>query len=305
MTPPQSRLAAVLAAALVLAALAAPASAGLYFEQTVESSGQGRGPDMRVRGWADGDRVRIDYLDSNHGIVARGSYLLTRDGGANVYLIDPEKKTWSRWEMAAVFSMLGQIEESTGGMMTIDFREPLAERLGTDDGGALLGHATTRHRWRTGYTMDMKLAFIDRSDRVETVSEAWVAPSIRDPALSIWFNATPPTTGDPELDEILLAQTRHLDGMVLKLVQDTTTTDKKGSRSSQRIVMEVTTLRRETPDASVFAMPVGYTETPLVPDLEAARAAGRGDGPETGASEGGGGLSALKGLLGRRKKDDR
>ena len=293
-----NRIAAI--ALVVAAAFATPAAAGLYFEQTVETTGRGQAADMRVRGWADGDKVRIDYLDSQHGVLKEGQYLLTRDGGKTVFLIDPERKTYSQWDMAAVFSMLGNLEEASAGMVKIDFREPIAEPLGTRRGEPLLGYETNRHRWRTGYVMDMKVAFMDRSDRIETLSEAWVTPTLDDPALRIWFNATPPTTGDPELDLILTAQTERIDGMVLKLVQDTTTTDKKGKQSTSRTVMEVTTLRRETPEPAVFAMPVGYTETPLIPDLQAAR----GEAGDQPAAEREGGLSALKGLFGKRKKDD-
>jgi len=282
-----------LAVAAVVALAAAPARAGLYFEQTVETTGQGPSSKMRVRGWADGDRVRIDYLDSDHRLIGGGTYLLTADGGETTYLVNPKEKSYSRWDLAAVFSSLTRMNEATGGMMEIDFRDPHSESLGSTDGGTLLGYATRRHGWRSAYTMAMKIAFLDRSDRVESVTHAWVTDAIRDPALKIWFRAAPPATGDPELDELLAGQAKALDGLPLKLEQETTTTDKKGKQSRSRTLMEINVLRRETPDAGLFAMPVGYTEKPLVAAPAEEEKRGRK-----------GGFGGLKSILGKPQGDD-
>lgn len=276
-----------------LLAAAAPAFAGLYVEQTVTSTGEGQGMDMRVRGWADDGKVKVEYLDSNNPIMPAGSYLLTTDGGQTVYLVNPEEQTYSTWDMNQVFAFLGQMSQATGGMIQIDFKDPMSESLGSEPGGTLLGYDTTHSTWRSGYTMDMKVAFMDQSNRMETTTEAWVTDEVEYPALGIWFTAKPPTTGDPELDQVLTQSMEQIDGMVLKLVQDTTTTDKKGRTSTSSTTMEVTTLREESIDGGIFTMPEGYTETPLLPVPAQAE----------GAEEGGP-MEGLKGLFGRKKKND-
>jgi len=286
-------LTSFLAALTALLAAATPAAAGLYIEQTVSSTGQGQGMDMNVRAWAEDGQVKIEYLDSNNPIMPAGSYLLTTDGGQTVYLINPEEETYSVWDLNQVFAFLGQMSEATGGMMTIDFKDPMSESLGSEPGPTMLGYDTTRRTWRSGYTMDMKIAFMDQSNRMETTTEAWVTDEVEYPALGIWFTAKPPTTGDPELDQVLTDSMEQIRGMVLKMVQDTTMTNKKGQTSNSSTTMEVTTLREEAIDGSTFAMPVGYTETPLLP-MPAEMEGGEEGGP----------MEGLKGLFGRKKKTD-
>ncbi|MFW6175780.1 MAG: hypothetical protein ACOC7L_03055, partial [Acidobacteriota bacterium] len=262
------QIAPAAALALLLAAtFAPPARAGLYFEQTVTSQGAGEGMEMQVRGWADGEKARVEYTESNNPILSPGSYLLTTDGGETVLLVDPEEKTYSTWDFSAAFRTLGQLEEMTGGMMKIDFQDPVSETLLTEPGEEILGYPTTHHRWKSGFTLQMKMGFVDRSQRQETITDAWVTDAVDDPGLFAWLRAMPPTTGDPELDEHLASEMRQLGGnIVLRMVQETTTTNKKGRERTSTTSFEVTTFREEPVDAERFAMPEGYTETPLVPE---------------------------------------
>lgn len=277
----------ILALALLIAT--APAAAGIYLEQTVTSSDQGQGMALDVRAWAEGENVKVEYSDSNNPVLPQGSYLLTNDGGETVYLVRPADGTYSVFDMNQLLATVGQLSEATGGMMKIDFRDANTERLDSGDGGEILGYDTTRRAWRTTYAMDMKIAFVDQSNRIDTVTEAWTTAEIDYPALGIWFTAKPRTTGDPEFDEILTANMDQIDGLVLKMKQETTTTNKKGKSSKSSMLMEVKTVREESIDRKIFEMPDGLTETPLVPGL-------------TGGDESEGPMKNLKGLFGRKKK---
>lgn len=277
--------------ALTLAISAAPAAAGLYLEQSVTSSGQGQGMTMNVRAWAEGDSVKVEYTSSDSPVMPEDSYLLTNDGGETVYLVRPADGTYSKFDMNQLLATVGQLSEATGGMVKIDFKDPKTESLDSGDGGEILGYDTTRRSWRTTYGMDMKVAFIDQSNRIDTVTEAWITDKIDYPALGIWFTAKPRTTGDPEFDEIITSGMDQIDGLVLKMKQDTTTTNKKGKESKSSMLMEVTALREESIDGKIFEMPDGLTEAPLVPGLS-------GDGDESD-----GPMKNLKGLFGRKKKN--
>ena len=276
--------------ALILLLVAGSATAGLYVEQRITSSGDGQGMEMTVRAWADGDFVRVEYVESNNPILSGGSYLLTTDGGQTVFLIRPEDKTYSMWDMAEVFALIGNLAQATAGMVRIDFRDPFSETLSDEPGGTVLGYSTQQRSWRSGFTMDMKISFMDQSNRMETLTNAWMTDEIDTDALSIWFGAQLPTTGDPELDAVLTAGLDNVDGLVLKMEQQTTTTNKKGKQSSSSTVMEVTEIREETPDSALFVMPEDYTEAPLLPLDQA------------GAAEGDDAANPLKGLFGRKKK---
>lgn len=256
------------AAALSLAAalaVATPASAGIYFEQTVTSAGDGGGMKMRVRGWAEGDMARIEYVESNNPIMPPGSFVLTVDGGRTVHLIDPRKRTYAEFDRGQAFSVLNQLQ-GAGGQVNIAFKDPVSETLGTGPGETVLGYPTTRHSWRSGFTMEMKIAFVNRSQRSITTTDAWITTALRYPALFVWLKPTAPVTGNEELDGHLRDQTARLDkGLVLKMDQETVTTSGKGRKSTSRTRFEVTTLREEAIDASRFAMPADYTKVPLIP----------------------------------------
>jgi hypothetical protein len=288
--------------AMTLAVVAAlPVRAGIYFEQEVTSEGQAHGMQMSVKGWAEGDKAKVVYEDSNNEIMPAGSYLLTVDGGKTVYLIRPADKTYSKWDMAEMFSFLSHLGEQMGGMMKIDFKDPHSKSLLTEPGGPVLGYSTTHYKWESGYTMDMKIAFMNRSDTMDTITDAWVTRDVSEPGLFAWLRATAPTTGDPELDQVLTENAKKIqDGIMLKMDQTTTTTDKKGKSRTSTTHFLVTKLVHQDVDDSNFVMPTGYKETPLIPEMDNMQ----GDQKDENAEEESEGpMKSLKGLFGKKKKN--
>jgi Domain of unknown function (DUF4412) len=290
---------------LVLAAMllmVLPVSAGLYFEQSVTTEGHGRGMEMKIKGWAESGKAKILYEDSNNPILHKGDYLLTLDGGKTVYLIDPEKKTYSKWSMEELFAFMNRLGQSTGGMVKIDFQDPHSQTLVTEPGGTVLGHSTTHYKWKSGFTMDMKVAFMHTRDRLDTVTDAWVTKDVFDPGLFSWLRATVPTTGDPDLDKILKTNTRVMGhGLLLKMNQTTITTNKKGKQRTSTTHFEVTKLVQENVDDSIFAMPSGYSEAPLIPEMGASPDQGdNGKGHGSQDEEHKSPMSSLKSLFGKK-----
>lgn len=283
---------------LVLAIAALPARAGIYFEQQVTSEGQGQGLQMNVKGWAEGGKAKIVYEDSNNSVMQAGDYLLTTDGGKTVYLIRPKDQTYSKWDMAEVFGMLGRLSESTGGMLNIDFKDPHSKMIQTEPGGSVLGYSTTHYKWDSGYTMDMKVAFMNMSNTMDTVSDAWVTKDIHDPGLFAWLRAMTPTTGDAELDQILRQNARIIgEGLVLKMDQTTTTTNKKGKQRTSTTHFRVTKMQQQNVDDSLFVMPSGYTETSLFPETGNPQG---NEQTEDSKEESKSPMKSLKGLFGKK-----
>jgi len=279
-----------------------PVSAGLYFEQTVTSEGHGHGMEMRIKGWAESGKAKILYEDSNNPILHKGDYLLTRDGGKTVYLVNPKEKTYSKWSMEELFAFMNRIGQSTGGIVKIDFQDPHSQTLVTEPGGTVLGHSTTHYRWKSGFTMAMKVAFMHTRNRLDTVTDAWVTKDVFDPGLFSWLRATVPTTGEPDLDKILQNNTRVMgDGLLLKMNQTTTTTNKKGKQRTSTTHFKVTKLVQENVDDSIFAMPSGYSETPLLPEMATKQdQKGNRKGDESQDKAPKSPMSTLKSLFGKK-----
>lgn len=254
-------------ALLLTAAVAVPARGGIYFEQQVTSEGAGNDWKMVVRGWAEEGKAKVIYEQSSYPGLRKGSYLLTTDGGRTVHLVDPKARTYSSWDFAAMMGLMLRAGEMTGGLIKIDARDPAFEQLVSEPGPAILGRSTDHVRWKSGYTMDTKVLFKKMSHRSETTTDAWVTQDIHDPALLVWLKATPPTTGDPELDAILTGTADQVQGLALRMEQVTTTTSKKGRTTSATMRTEVTALREEEVDDAMFVFPAGYTEPPLFPSF--------------------------------------
>ena len=263
---------------LALLGLVDVATAGTYVEQTVSSSGGGI--NTKSRGWVDGDNGKLEFTKSDSEVMPKGSYLLTNDGGETAYLINPKEKTISLWDLDAIFAALGEFTKEAEGVVDIDFKDPEAEELGSEPGGELLGMNTTKRSWRTAYSLEMNVVFMKQNRRMETTTDAWLTDEIDVKALrTIWFAINPPKTGDPDLDLVLTQGISQVDSMPLKVVQRTSMKNKKGRGKTSKTTMEITELREEAIDSSIFAMPEGYTEVPLFDFSGTGDEGGDGDDP--------------------------
>lgn len=276
--------------ALLAATLALPASAGVYY-QAVTTVDHPKGDDQRmvVEARVEGEKARIQFEDSDNPMMAAGSYLLTSDGGKTLYLVNPEEQTYAEWDMDAMMQFAGAVMEGMGGLVNMEFSEPRVEKLLEEDGGTVAGLPTRHYRYRTTYTMKMKVFGMKRASEVESLQDIWATADLEEAALGAWLRTAPPSTGNEELDRLVRAEVGKVQGFPLKTVTVTTTRDeKKGQESVSRNTTEVTELRRDEPPAApdTWMVPAGYQEVALVP-------AGQ-EGEEE---------NPLAGLFGRKKKD--
>jgi len=249
----------LLAAVTLLLFFTLPAWAGLYVEQTVSSSVKGM--NMEVKAWSEGPNARVDYVKSDSPIMPAGSYLITTDGGKTAYLVNPEKKTYAPWDLDAIFNTFRQ---STSDLIKLDFSDVKSETLPSQPGGKILGYDTTLDSWRSSYTMNIKVMMMERHQHTESLTKAWVTDAVSNPALKIWLAVKPPTTGNEEFDKMLSDSMNQIHGTPLKLVQDSTMTNKKGRSQKNTMTMEVTKLQQGPVDAGLFVMPKGYTKVSLL-----------------------------------------
>ncbi len=273
--------------------LAGQAMAGLYCETETRTGilSRRRPHVQQAKMWVDGDfgKVLFDQKDKDNP-MANGNYLLTRDGGATVYLVDPKEKTYAPFSIAEALSVLSSLTEATGGMISITFSDGYGEILDEEPGEPILSYSTQKVSLRHGFTLTTNMKMFGRKtvNKMHTQTETWIAPDLKDAALNLWLRKGPPETGDPELDTVLQTAMIPLDGFPLKTVSTTTPTDKKGKEKVDQTEITVTVLREETVSASVFELPADYREISLIDPA----------GPHTPGSQGedAGSESPLKGL---------
>jgi hypothetical protein len=257
------RIALATATLLLLAAL--PAAAGLRYESTTTTQAQQGGGTTSVEGWVSGEKAKIVFHDTNQPMTQPGMYLLTRDGGKTLYLVNPEEKTYAEWDLQAMLGMVGGLTGGAlGPMLKVDFGTPKVEKLLEEDGGAVAGVPTRHTKFRTSYTMTVKVMGMGNATDVVTEQDLWTTDQLQDVGLGVWLRSAP-RSGNAQLDKLIGAEMGKVSGFPLKSVSVSTSRNKKGRESVTRTTTEVTKLeRRDVPD-STFAMPAGYTETQLLP----------------------------------------
>jgi hypothetical protein len=260
----------IIAAALLLAA-ALPCSAGIHYKSTTktQATAPAQSSDVQVEGWAAGDKAKIEFEAATAGnpVTQAGTYLITKDGGRTLYLVNPEEKTYAVWDLQAMLGTAGAVMNGIGPLLKIQFSTPKVEKLLEEDGGTLLGMPTRHYKFRTSYTMTMKVLGMGSTTDVVTEQEIWSTDKLADVGLGVWLRAEPPRTGNAEFDKLIDAETFKIQGFPLKMVTVSTTTDKKkGKSTTTRSTMEVTQLdANASVPASAFEIPAGYKETQILP----------------------------------------
>ena len=253
-------------AALGLAMLIASiTTAGIRYESTTRSVDEDGDVQQVyiVTSWVDGDRARIEFQEAKGGPVPDEAYMITTDGGATMYMVNPEEQSYMEWNLDRMFQTLGDLQQASGGMVSMDFSDTSAEYQGSSPGGPILGYDTTKHAMKSAFTMEVKVFGMKQSTTVRTETEAWMTDKLAAPGFGAWLRGTPPRTGDPELDSMLDGIAAKLDGVVLKSVSNSVMVDNKGRESRSRSMTEVTSIEETDIDPSMFEIPEGYEKVEM------------------------------------------
>lgn len=275
------------------------ATAGHYYEAvTTSDTGQKKKKQdvMQVRAWVDGEAAKVEFVTGEkEGPFASGSYLVTTDGGETVYLVNPKDETYGSFDMEAMMAAAGQAMNAlsqTGGMMKMEFTDVSSEMLSEEAGGSVLGHDTTHYRWKSGYTMRMKMMGFKQENRVDMIQDVWSTDALDARGFGVWMRPDRALrTGNEEFDKLISSQAATVKGFPLKTVNVSTTTGKKGKTMQTTSTTEVTTLREESIAASTFGWPDSYTEVEIIPEMP------EGYGQQGDAQDEGGKKKGLKGLF--------
>lgn len=274
---------------LLLTLTSLPALAGIHYKAVTKTDDPKNPTNIEVEGWVSGDQAKVEFEESANPIAKSGAYLITKDGGKTVYLVDPKEKTYAEWDLQAMLGMVGSVMQGMGPLLKMEFSEPKVEKLLDEDGGTVAGLPTRHTRYRTSYTMKVKVLGMGNEANVVTEQDIWATDKLQDIALGVWLRSDPPRTGNDQFDKLIAAEVDKAKGFPLKTVTVSTTTQKKGNPTTTRSTMEVTELNTSANVAAAsFEIPAGYQETQLLPT---------GEGEEEQ-----GGLGGL--LRGRKKKSD-
>lgn len=211
----------------------------------------------------DGQKARIDFESRQGGGVPDGGYLITRDGGRIIYMVNPKEKTYMEWDVDKLAGMANSIMQNSGGMLNMTVTNHKSEKLLDEKGPKLLGYPTRHYKFSTSYSMEMSVMGFKQKSDVETEQEIWAGQKLGDDAFSLWNRITSFKTGLEDVDKLIAAETGKVKGFPLKTVVISRTTDKKGRTQTTESTTEITEIKKLTPAGSLFEIPEGYREERL------------------------------------------
>lgn len=253
-------------APFVLLLWAAPAFAGYYYEATtVTESDDRRGAERtNVKVWVEGDATRVDFAEGDAtGNFKPGTWLVSRDAGATMLLVNDQEKTWSEFNLGQMADALGQM----GGMVKFEFTDLYSQKISEAPGETLLGHDTSLVVFKSGYTMNMAVMGMKQTQKVEMAQAMWTTDAFDARAFAVWLRPDKRMGGSiPGLSEMMEVQFETMQGVPLKSVVKTRSTDQKGRVTNSVATTTVTSLREEAVPASRFEIPADYRQENIMPD---------------------------------------
>ena len=284
----------LLAGVCAVGCLAGVAQAGWEYTSVTKAEGT-RGSEamsQTVKGLVDGDNGRFEFVASGNPILGVGTYLLTRDAGAKVYLVNPKEKSYALWDIKALMGAVGALAKPAISNMKVD-------KVSEEKGEKILGYATTRYKLHSAYTMTMNIFGMVNASSIDREQEFWAAPALKDAAFSFRGMLQGMKSGDEGLDKLFTEQMSQVKGFPLKMTSTQTTKDSRGQTQTMKIAMEVTELKEVKAGSSAFELPAGYTEQPLLP-LGVGAPAGQGQaGKQGGAPD----MGAIMKMMQERMKN--
>lgn len=250
-------------------------ASGYYYEATTTTTAQGKKRDdqMKVLAWVDGDKAKVQFVShEKKGMFAEGGYLVTTDGGETVYLVNPKEKTYSTFDMEAMMSAVGQVIDTMnqmGGMMKMEFTDIHNELLLEESGDSILGHSTTHYRYKSGYTMNLKVMGMRQRSTSESIQDLWSTEDLAARGFGVWLRPDRNMrTGNEEFDKLINQEMSKIKGFPLKSVVVSTTTNKKGKSQQVTATTSVDLLREESIADGTFGWPDDYTEIEFIPEMQ-------------------------------------
>lgn len=283
--------------ALPLALFATPAlETGFTYDFRVSSSStQGDQTKelsvMAGRGQVAGDKARIDLSEAKNGgpmFTGKGGYVMVKDGGTTMYMVDPGEKQYYSFNMEQMFAGIGSTLKMMGGMVKMTMTDVKIDVQDLGAGERIQGYSTRHVRQTQSHTISVSVLGRKSSTTSVDTTEMWIATDLKhvgNPFLGMGAAAAGVDFGNPDFKkQALAAQAKIPAGLPLKSVSRNHSTDEKGKTSMIVSTMEVTNFKKGDIPASTFAIPGDYKEVPMPfaelaamgDSVEAARARDKG-----------------------------
>lgn len=208
--------------ALAVFAVSAPAAAGVRYT-TVTKTSSGDTSTARVE--AEGQAIRIEFQDRGDATFGAGDYLVSQDGGATIFWVEPKKQRYAEIDFERIAQITGRILQGVPALFWVKIEEPRVAKLFEEEGPVLHGLPTRHARYLMTYRERSRLTLPSRrganSTREETwsqvIQDVWYSLEVAAPSADIWMRDRFRRSGYEDLDRFLAAETSLIEGFPLRV----------------------------------------------------------------------------------------
>ena len=290
-----TRFAAAAAIPFVFAA-AIPVADGMSYEFVMRSTGKATGNKetvtMRGRGVYAGDDAKIEILEAGssaggtEAYGGKGSYFIVHDGGKEMLLVVPKEKQYMKWDLMSMMAGMGKVINAVGGLVKLQMSDVSIDAQDLGAGESVQGYPTRHIRMTQKYTVSASVFGKSSKTRSEATTDYYFAPSLRiaNPFVSnsqsmAMMNQFDMFKNSDYQSQLSAAQAKlPKNGVPLKTVTTTISTDEKGKQETSTTIMEMVNFKSANIPKSEFEVPSDYKMVEM-PNLSATADANAPNGP--------------------------
>ena len=207
----------------------------------------------------DGDKARIDFLESDGSKDSNGGFILTVDGGKTFVLNKGDEAVCSDWSTDDFFATVGKLLDKGARFINADLQESRFVKELEEPGPEMHGYPTTHLRLLTSFAAKGRILFMRFEYGAEVIDEVWTTSGLELPAHERkWLDATAKTSFE-YIDKLAKQWNDAVRGTVLKqksVVRLTNLDSKETSTKTETV--EVTKIEKlgsgQIPEGT-FTMP--------------------------------------------------
>ncbi len=260
----------------LLFAAATPFADGVTYDFVMKSqstrTGNREDVTMRGRGTYAGDQGKMEILDASsatggtEAFGGKGTYFILKGGGAEMFLVDPNQKQYTKWDLANMFAGMSKMMNAVGGVVKMQMSDVHIDAQDLGPGEKIQGYATRHVRMTQNYSMTVSV--FGRGHKTQNVSttDYYFAPSlhIANPFVSnsqqMAMLSQMDVFNNPDYKNQMAAANAKIPktGVPLKTVMTVVATDDKGKAETSVTTMEMVNFHASNIPASAFAIPADY-----------------------------------------------
>ncbi|MGN6186848.1 MAG: hypothetical protein ACTHQM_24705 [Thermoanaerobaculia bacterium] len=242
---------------VALALIAVPAFAAIEYEFVQKNTTDDAVTpitDLTARAILDGTRTRVDFLGGNGD--PPGTYVVSTDSSQRLFFVDPAKQWYTEFNTAHAATALASSDIKISNLKS-DVRK-------FDDRPDVAGISTDHYRLSMSYDITLTIRGIALKQRVTTDIDRWTTKQFVGVDA---FGTNAMRTGNPEIDQVVDAESGKIPGFVMRQTVTTKTSFDAPKRRSelkvptQRTIvreMWVTKVKEIAPNANLFNVPASY-----------------------------------------------